>query len=101
MANWTHPETDNNPLPRGCLGVTFDPDMGEDAEDYSTSSGDICLTLQEIRTEGAVARAEAWDRLWRQGRLHIFESRHALLKIAHDHGLSETQIQRALRAKIP
>ena len=23
MANWTHPETDNNPLPRGCLGVTF------------------------------------------------------------------------------
>ena len=22
MANWTHPETDNNPLPRGCLGVT-------------------------------------------------------------------------------
>jgi len=65
------------------------------------SSGDICLTLQEIRTEGAVARAEAWDRLWRQGRLHIFESRHALLKIAHDHGLSETQIQRALRAKIP
>ena len=36
MANWTHPETDNNPLPRGCLGVTLDDEIDKLEEEIKS-----------------------------------------------------------------
>ena len=59
MANWTHPETDNNPLPRGCLGVTSHEDLRQQAK--------VLYPLDEVLLLGVIAGCESWVEIARYG----------------------------------